>query len=178
MGRGIGSDMVGKKFERLTAVRFSRNAGRNGGKEMWIFKCSCGERREILLSSVVSGNTKSCGCLAVERSLTKTLKHGKSGSRLYRIWSAMKQRTLNKESAQYPSYGGRGITCCERWLSFENFAADLGESHDKHLKKHGATNTTIDRFDPRKGYEPSNCRWATRKEQTRNRLMNLRFLDD
>lgn len=175
--KGSGT-VTGAVFERLTAVRFSRNVGRNGGKEMWLFKCICGEKREILLRSVVCGNTKSCGCLAVERSLPKTTKHGQSGSRLYNIWSGMKQRVFNKDCSSYPAYGGSGVTCCKRWLSFENFVADLGASHDRHLKTHGSINTTLDRIDPRLGYEPSNCRWATRKEQTKNRLMNLTFLEE
>lgn len=72
----------------------------------------------------------------------------------------MKNRCLNPNATDYPRYGGRGIRVCDRWLSFENFLADMGERPN---------GTTIDRIDGSKGYEPTNCRWATASEQQRNR---------
>lgn len=76
----------------------------------------------------------------------------------------MRQRCENPESTQWPHYGGRGIKVCERWASFENFLADMGEKPtDKR---------TLDRLDNAKGYEPGNCRWATAKEQMNNQRRN------
>jgi hypothetical protein len=83
------------------------------------------------------------------------VKHGQSGTRLYRIWNGMKQRCKS-----HPDYAGRGISVCERWLSFENFQEDMGPSHRPGL--------SIDRIDNAGNYEPSNCRWATAVEQRAN----------
>lgn len=78
----------------------------------------------------------------------------------YRTWDGMKQRCLNPKATGYARYGGAGITVCDRWLEFANFLADMGERPE---------GTTLDRIDSSKGYEPGNCRWATRAEQNRNR---------
>jgi hypothetical protein len=72
----------------------------------------------------------------------------------------MKQRCLNPKATAYAYYGGRGVTICERWMSFDNFLADMGERPEGR---------TLDRIDPYGNYEPSNCRWATYAEQTHNR---------
>jgi hypothetical protein len=94
------------------------------------------------------------------------LKHGQSRRKVkksleYRAWTAMKTRCENQRVKEYARYGGRGITVCDRWKIFENFFADMGV---KPSSKH-----SLDRIDNNLGYEPSNCRWATIAEQTRNR---------
>ena len=85
--------------------------------------------------------------------------HGMEGTRTYRSWDGMLQRCHNPRNPRYPDYGGRGITVCERWCSFANFYADMGERPE---------GTSIDRIDNDGNYELGNCRWATASEQQRN----------
>lgn len=89
-----------------------------------------------------------------------------TGTPTYRSWDHMKQRCLNPNNDRYNDYGGRGIKVCERWLSFDNFLADMGERPD---------GTTIDRIDTDGDYTPDNCRWATTSAQQSNRLLHKRI---
>lgn len=97
-------------------------------------------------------------------------KHGKVHTRLYTIFNMMKQRCENKKHTWYKNYGGKGIQV--EWPNFESFYEDMNESHEKHILEHGKINTTLDRIDPTGNYNKSNCRWATRKEQTANMNIN------
>lgn len=93
---------------------------------------------------------------------TKT--HGLTESGTYRSWTSMRTRCYNTKAVQYKYYGGKGIKICDRWTLFENFLDDMG------LRPDG---TSLDRIDNTKDYEPGNCRWSSRKEQSRNRSMNI-----
>lgn len=93
--------------------------------------------------------------------------HGKTESLIYRRWAAMMQRCYNKNNHNYFNYGGRGILVCESWHKFENFYADMGDPPNNQL--------TLDRIDNNKGYSRDNCRWATKKEQGRNKRTTLLF---
>jgi hypothetical protein len=91
------------------------------------------------------------------------MSHGATGTPMYNAWKTMRARCRNPNNKKYPRYGGRGITICERWDSFENFRDDMGE------RPEGAT---LDRIDNDGNYEPENCRWTCQKKQQRNRGNN------
>lgn len=146
-------DRTGKRYGRLT-VR--KKHGRNHLKQVvWVCDCDCGGETLVPASSLSSGNTRSCGCL-LQDTITK---HGGAGKRSYNTWRAMIRRCNNPEDKDYPRYGGKGITVCDRWLDYTVFAEDMGEPPDGH---------TLDRVDNSGGYCPENCRWATLRQQNRN----------
>ena len=128
-------------------------------------RCTCGTVRAIRLHHLRQGLSLSCGCVHRERRAlfgASRKVHGCSRrSSEYDAWASMKKRCLNPNDAAYNNYGGRGISVCERWLTFENFLADMGPKPHPGL--------SIDRINNDGNYEPGNCRWATRVEQRANR---------
>lgn len=173
-------DITNLKFGKLTAIEKveSKLSGKQK-RSTWLFKCDCGNLKEINKHSVMRGLVVSCGCYLNEIRGSSSLKHGLSDSRLYQCWLDMKHRCYydfsknSKEYKSYRNYGGRGIKVCEEWLdesfgslNFINWSLNNGYS-DK---------LTLDRINVNGDYEPSNCRWISVKEQCRNKRNN-RFLE-
>ena len=157
---------IGSRYGRLTVIAVSRSMRSGQQRRFAVVRCDCGAEKHVPVSVLVRGSTKSCGCLSRENSRTRSSqmfkKHGQTKSLIHRIWSQAKQRCFNPKNAKYPSYGGRGISMCERWRNdFSAFVEDMGP---RPSPKH-----SIDRWPDNDGnYEPGNCRWATSKEQRAN----------
>lgn len=154
-------DLTGQVFGRWSVVSY---AGK--GTSKWNVRCECGTEAIVTGGNLKSGKTKSCGCLRVEVSRAKATKHGTltngAQTKTYSIWKAMKKRCSNPRTTDFSYYGGQGIQVCDRWVkSYAAFLSDMGECPGPDM--------SIDRIDGTKGYEPSNCRWATRLTQAQNK---------
>jgi hypothetical protein len=156
-------DMTGARVGRWTVESLVPGSS----PRRWLCRCDCGSEKELSGTMLRAGVSQSCGCLRTEL-LTKHGRNRKPGgvrdrSPAYVRWSAMLQRCENQNNRAYVNYGGRGIAVCDQWHDFRAFLADMGEP---------PVNSTLDRIDNDRGYEPGNCRWASRKDQQRNRRNN------
>lgn len=161
-------DISGQKFNRLTAIKFD-GCRRTYGKALafWIFRCDCGTELSRCSTSVISGNTKSCGCLRREAARNRQRTHGLSETNEYKIWQLVKNRCLNENAEDYELYGGRGITVCDEWrYSFTAFLESVGPRPQ---------GMSLDRIDNNGHYEPSNVRWTTQKTQCNNKRSNATY---
>lgn len=158
--RKVKENLTGKRSGKLSIIELSSE--KISGRDMWLCQCDCGKIVKVRDYDLRKEITKSCGCLAVEK--TKT--HGMYKSPEYKIWGSMLSRCYNVKSSGYKNYGGRGIIICERWHNFENFYADMRKRPDK---------LQIDRINNDGIYEPTNCRWATQKTQLRNKRSNKKL---
>lgn len=155
-------DIAGVVFGRWIVLERDKSKERGN---MWRCECSCGKVSTVNGYDLRTGKTKSCGCLRAEQLSS----HNMFGTRFYSIYRNMISRCRNKNS---PNYGGRGITVCSEWKSFEKFKSDMHASYLEHVGEHGESNTSLDRIDVNGNYEITNVRWATMKEQVVNRRLN------
>jgi len=162
--RGI--DITGGKFGRLIVIEKSPKLDKN--KEiLWNCKCTCGKKATVPGSALRNGRTKSCGCLKKE----VITKHGLSRKNgitppLYSVWNDMISRCYTPSCKAYSHYGGRGIKVCERWrVSFKNFLKDMEKTWESDL--------TLERINNDGDYDPNNCKWATRVEQSSNQRKKI-----
>lgn len=156
------TDLSGNRYGNLLVLNYKGRS--SSGCYMWLCKCDCGEETVVSVNHLKNGHTISCGCVLISKRkqglLHKT--HGGSKTRLYRIWKSMRRRCNSPTATRYEDWGGRGIAVCEEWNNFEIFRG--------WALSHGYTdNLSIDRINNDGNYEPSNCRWATAKEQSNNR---------
>jgi len=144
------------------------------GQKRWTCLCDCGTVILVREDYLKSGRNKSCGCY----NLAKSIKHGMSNTRFYKVWENMKNRCNSKKHKAYHRYGERGIKVCKRWDNFLFFKNDMYKSYLENIKIHGEKQTTIDRIDNNSNYSPENCRWATRSEQGYNTSNTLSVIID
>ena len=160
-GKTLLKDMTGQSFGRLTVVR--REGTYPGTKQaQWLCRCECGGEKIVLGANLRFGRTKSCGCIPFK---TPT-RHGMSGTNIYAAWGAMRSRCENPKNPAFKWYGARGITVCERWKTFDNFYADMGDP---------PPGMSMDRIDNDGNYEPGNVQWASKRQQANNTRANVKI---
>ena len=167
-------NLLGERIGRLTVVEACESEVSKSGRKyaVWLCKCDCGSYKKVRANNLRQKTVQYCGCLfkeihaqCIHKAIAASRKHGEFGTRLYRIWAAMKRRCYNKHAIYYEIYGGRGIAVCDNWLdytAFRDWASSSGY----------AKGLTLDRIDCDGNYEPDNCRWITIEEQQRNRRNN------
>lgn len=157
-------EMVGKRFGMLTVVERDHGVDMTGA--YWSCKCDCGSIKTVRGTALRQGLISACGCIRRGVGRKTMTKHGNYGHPLYNTWHHMMNRCYKAKGGDLEMYQNRGIKVCDRWHDFKSFANDMGER---------PPNKSLDRRDNDGNYEPSNCRWATAKEQANNTRKTLMF---
>jgi hypothetical protein len=158
------TDLTGKIYGRLTPIEcLGKNPQKKSNSVEWKCICECGNKCVVRATSLLQQHTTSCGCYMREKNgilvSERNTTHGQSSTRVYAIWEGMLKRCFNPKSQAYKNYGGRGISVCDKWLSFEGFYNDMGDVPD---------GLSLERVDVNGDYSPDNCKWADTSEQAYN----------
>lgn len=166
----MSENLIGRRSHRLTVIAKAPDRPVTYGSTYWRCRCDCGREKDVSRGNLLGGKVRSCGCLRNER-VAETLGKPAPVKSLpeYRVWASMRARCLTSTHPAYASYGGRGITVCDRWRdSFAAFLEDMG--------RRPGPDHSLDRIDNDGPYAPGNCRWATMAQQGSNRRTN-RFVE-
>ena len=159
-------DLTNLRVNKLRVIRRVDNVGK---QPAWLCRCDCGNERRVLGMHLRAANVTDCGCGLSARLRAAQMTHGMTNSPEWRAWTSMVQRCTVPTHKSWKHYGGRNLTVCPEWASFEQFYADMGSRPE---------GTSLDRIDNEQGYTPDNCRWATSKEQQNNRRSNVHVTID
>ena len=162
------TDLTGREFGRLTVIQ--RSGSNKDGRATWLCICECGETVVKTGKLLLNGHCRSCGCGEYENRVNNVTSHRLSNTRLYNIWKAMKQRCYYPKHKDYHNYGARGIVVCDEWRD------DFKAFYDWALSHGYREDLTIDRIEVDGNYEPSNCRWATWRDQRLNQRPRKRVI--
>jgi len=152
-------DLTGHQYGRLTVVDLHSH----GRSVKWNCLCACGVSKPVQANNLRSGHTQSCGCYQDETKGLHSVTHGSTHTPAYTVWSTMRQRCQNPNHDKYIYYGGRGITVCPEWHSFDQFLRDMGQPPKGYQ---------IDRENNDLGYNKANCKWVPRLKNMRNKSNN------
>lgn len=151
-------DLTGQRFGRLVVLNRAENS--KSGRTQWRCLCDCGKERIVMAAHLKRGHSKSCGCLGLQHATEAKIKHGGARTNLYQIYRSMKNRCELETCKEFKWYGAKGIKVCDEWSDYTAFSKWANENgYQKGL--------TIDRKNPLGNYEPSNCEWITRSENSK-----------
>lgn len=161
----VRKDLTGQTFNMITVMGYSRTTGTGQRKRaLWWGRCECGSVKEYRTDILKDPRYVSCGCFNKIKPVNSPkfeYKHGDAKTKQYHQWASMKDRCKNPNNRNYKHYGGRGITYHPEWERWENFKAwMLSSGYEDGL--------TLERINVDGNYEPSNCCWITKSEQTNN----------
>ncbi len=159
-------DLTGKRFGKLTVIKRIEDKVLSSGtkKTQWLCRCDCGNYTRVIGESLKRKNgTKSCGCLIVKSTIKRSTRHGMRYTRIYSIYCDMKKRCYNAKTRGYKHYGGKGIRICDEWLN------DFMTFYEWSMLHGYKDNLSIDRINSAGDYEPMNCQWITRSDNTKRR---------
>ena len=165
-----GQNIIGEKFGKLTVLEDAGFTTTGARKKIFKCICDCGKIVIVKRNSLISGHTKSCGCLEIETKKTNNLKHGLRHHPLYTTWLNIKDRCNNPNNTHYKNYGKRGIKICKDWSD------DFKSFYDWAINNGYKEGLSIERLDVNKGYSPDNCSWIPFNEQERNKTTTKLFI--